>query len=268
MIIISITLRNFRRKKGDGQPPYQRHSMRRMNEVANLLQSRIMIVEDDPGICNFLKTTLEAEGYRTETVQSGKAALALISSQCPDVILLDLGLPDMDGMEIIESVRSWTRTPLIVLSARSMEEDKAKALDSGADDYLTKPFGTVELLARIRAALRHTRTSAADETLARTEVFTTGGLTIDYRSHRVTVDGREIHLTRNEYKIVAILGLHAGQVVTYKTLIRELWGPSASTDNKILRVHAASIRRKLEDNPNEPKYIFTEIGVGYRLEGE
>ena len=152
-----------------------------------------------------------------------------------------------------------------VYSARSMEQDKAASLDLGADDYITKPFGAIELLAHIRAALRHTRTASENGEAARTGRYHVGELEIDYLKHRVSVSGNEVHLTPNEFKIIALLGRHAGRVMTYKSMLRELWGPSASSDNKILRVHMASIRRKIEPNPNEPRYIFTEVGVGYRM---
>ena len=229
------------------------------------LREKILIVEDDEGICKFLKTALTANQYDVIVTGTGKDALEIIPSHCPDCILLDLGLPDMDGNRIIESVRTWTKTPILVISARSTETDKAEALDLGADDYLTKPFGTVELLARIRAALRHTRTVVDDDGIALSGCYTVGTLTVDYRKHRVYRDGVDTNLTPNEFKIVALLGKHAGQVLTYRHILRELWGPSASTDNKILRVHMANIRRKIEPNPDEPKYIMTEIGVGYRM---
>ena len=201
---------------------------------------KVLVVQDDAGICKFLKTTLTANGYEVLVTSTGQQALEIISSHCPDCILLDLGLPDMDGNRIIENVRSWTTTPIIVISARSTEEDKAYALDLGADDYLIKPFGTIELLARIRTALRHTRTARDNDSISLGGVYRVGDLTIDYRKH-------------------------SGQVVTYKTMLRELWGPYASRDNKILRVHMANIRRKIEPNPDEPIYIFTEVGVGYRM---
>ena len=229
------------------------------------LHSKILIIEDDPSICNFLQTTVSASGYDVIVTGRGETALQIISSHCPDCILLDLGLPDMDGGEIIRSVRSWTQTPIIVISARSMEEDKASALDDGADDYVTKPFGTVELLARIRTAIRHTRTTAESSEIGMTGSYRVGSLEIDYKKMRVCLDGQDVHLTPNEFKIVALLGKHAGRVMTYKAILRELWGPSVSMDNKILRVHMASIRRKIEPDPNEPLYIFTEVGVGYRI---
>lgn len=228
-------------------------------------REKILIVEDDTGICMFLKTALTSSAYDVIVTENGTRALELISSHCPDCILLDLGLPDMDGCAIIESVRKWAKTPIIVISARTMEEDKAHALDLGADDYLAKPFGTIELLARIRTALRHTRTSAENDAIALSGVYQVGELRIDYHKHRAFTGDADANLTPNEFRIVALLGRHAGQVVTYRTLLRELWGPAASRDNKILRVHMASIRRKIEPNPDEPVYIFTEVGVGYRM---
>ena len=230
---------------------------------------KILIIEDDPGISAFLKATVAAAGYDALTAGDGRTALQMIASHCPDCILLDLGLPDMDGGGIIQSVRTWTQTPILVLSARSMEEDKAAALDAGADDYMSKPFGSIELLARIRAALRHTRTTAEQDEIALDGLYHVGELEIDYKKRRVLRGGEDVRLTPNEFKIVALLGKHAGRVMTYRTILRELWGPSAGADNKILRVHMASIRRKIEPNPNEPRYIFTEVGVGYRMaEGE
>ncbi len=229
------------------------------------LRYKVLIIEDDPGISNYLKTTIDAAGYDTLVTANGQNAVQMISSHCPDCILLDLGLPDMDGNDIIRSVRTWTQTPIIVISARNTEEDKATALDNGADDYVTKPFGTLELLARIRTALRHTRTTAENDEIILNGSYHVGNLEIDYKKLRVLLDGRDVHLTPNEYKIVALLGKHAGRVLTYKYILRELWGPSASLDNKILRVHMASVRRKIEPDPNEPRYIITEVGVGYRM---
>lgn len=233
--------------------------------MANTIRNKILIIEDDPGICTFLRATLTAEGYDAIVVSSGGIALEVVASHCPDLILLDLGLPDMDGSRIIASIRRWSAMPIIVISARSMEEDKVQALDLGADDYITKPFGTNELLARIRTALRHKRTSAEPDEIALRGSYHVGDLVIDYKKHRVSVAGETVHLTPNEFRIIALLGMHAGQVLTYKAMLRELWGPSASQDNKILRVHMASIRRKIEPDPNEPRYIFTEVGVGYRM---
>ena len=226
--------------------------------MANSAPCKVLIVEDDPGISKFLRTTLTTNHYEALWTDTGVKALEMISSHCPDCILLDLGLPDLDGTEIIRRVRSWAKTPIIVISARSMEEDKAHALDLGADDYLQKPFGTIELLARIRTALRHTRTALEDDSIALKGSYEVGDLLIDYRKCRVYLAGKDVGLTPNEFRIVALLGKHAGQ----------LWGPYASRDNKILRVHMANIRRKIEPNPDEPRYIFTEVGIGYRMSEE
>ena len=189
----------------------------------------------------------------------------MISSHCPDLVVLDLGLPDMDGMGIIEAVRQWTQLPIIVVSARSYERDKVEALDKGADDYITKPFGAAELLARVRVAIRHTRLGVGGEGIASSGKFVAGDLTIDYDKHQVLIAGENAHLTQNEYKIVALLGKCAGKVLTYDFIMKELWGPQSKGSNQILRVNMANIRRKIEKNPAEPKYIFTEIGVGYRM---
>ena len=229
------------------------------------IRDKILIIEDEQTIANFMRAILEAREYEVMIVQNGAMASTLIASHCPDLIILDLGLPDMDGMQILKSVRQWSKVPIVVVSARSHERDKVEALDAGADDYLTKPFGTEELLARIRAAVRHTRTPEGAAAVANSGVFTAGELTIDYDKHRVYIAGRDANLTQNEYKLVALLGLHAGKVLTYDYLIKELWGPSARSDNQILRVNMANIRRKIEKNPAQPAYIFTESGVGYRM---
>lgn len=233
------------------------------------IKEKVLLIEDEQNISNFISAILNANGYDVLVARTGMMADSMISSHCPDIIILDLGLPDMDGMTILKKVRSWSKVPIVVVSARSHEKDKVDALDAGADDYLTKPFGTEELLARIRAAVRHTRTPVGSESVANTGIFKTGDLTIDYAKHRVYIAGRDAMLTQNEYKLVSLLGLHAGKVLTYDYLIRELWGPSAKSDNQILRVNMANIRRKIEKNPAQPVYIFTEVGVGYRMaEGE
>ena len=229
------------------------------------IRDRILVVEDDKRINSFYKTILEANNYDVLLVQTGTEAYSMITSQCPDVILLDLGLPDMDGMKILKSVREWSAMPIIVVSARTHEKDKVAALDLGADDYITKPFGTSELLARIRTAIRHTRSSLVTQAGAPAGVFKSGSLTIDYDKHRVFVDGKDTGLTQNEYKIVSLLGKYAGKVMTYDYIIKEIWGPNMKNDNRILRVNMANIRRKIEKNPAEPEYIFTEVGVGYRI---
>ena len=229
------------------------------------IKDKVLIVEDEQSISNFISAILTANGYDTMVVRSGEEALTMISSHCPDLIVLDLGLPDMDGMEVLKSVRKWSNLPVVVVSARQSEDDKVTALDCGADDYLVKPFGTSELLARIRTAIRHTRTTVPSGQIARTGKFVVGDLTVDYDKHQVLVGGENAKLTVNEYKIVALLGKYAGKVLTYDFIIRELWGPKARTDNQILRVNMANIRRKIEINPAEPKHIFTEVGVGYRM---
>lgn len=229
----------------------------------------VLIIEDEKNILDFMTKALKANNYKVFTAASGNAGLALITSQCPDVVLLDLGLPDIDGNEIISSVRQWTSCPIIVVSARSSERDKVTALDLGADDYITKPFGGGELLARIRAALRHTRNQAAGPSYAQTGVYRAGALRIDFDRHLVQLEGQDVHLTQSEYKIVSLLTRYAGKVLTYDFIIREIWGEKATGDTQNLRANMAKIRRKLEKNPGKPQYIFTEVGVGYRMaEGE
>ena len=224
----------------------------------------ILLVEDEKNICDFISTSLSAQDYRISTAHTGKEALPIITSQCPDLILLDLGLPDMDGMEIIRQVRTWSSVPIIVLSARTQEQEKVRALDLGADDYLTKPIGTSELLARIRTALRHSNRLNTDSPLYK-RPFHAKGLTIDFEKHLVSVDGKDVQLTQIEFKIISLLAQNSGRVMTYDTIISNIWGPYADDDNSILRVNMAHIRRKLEQNPAEPQYVFTEIGIGYRM---
>ena len=229
------------------------------------LKPKILIVEDERRIANFMSAVLTANRYDTVLASCGREAQSMISSHCPDLIILDMGLPDMDGLEIIRNVRSWTQLPVIVVSARTHEREKVEALDAGADDYITKPFGTNELLARIRTALRHTRSRAAGDVSAAKSSFAAGELTIDYNKRQVQLGGENIHLTQNEFRIVSLLSANAGKVLTYDFILKELWGPAAKGDNQALRVHMANIRRKLEKNPAEPQYIFTEVGVGYRM---
>lgn len=236
--------------------------------MATAIKDKVLLIEDDLGICQFVHTVLTANSYDVILAHSVAEARPLIASHCPELILLDLGLPDTDGMALIRSVREWSAIPIIVVSARTEEQDKIAALDLGADDYITKPFGTGELLARMRTALRHTRLRMPSSDEAQTGVFCTGGLVINYDRHQVTVEGQLVHLTQNEYKIVALLGQYAGQVQTYKNIIKALWGPSAGNDNQILRVNMANIRRKIEKNPADPRYIRTEIGIGYRMADE
>ena len=229
------------------------------------IREKILVVEDEKSIAHFISTVLNNNGYEAMQVVSGTEALSMISSHCPDLIILDLGLPDMDGLEILRQLRNWSSLPVVVVSARSHEKDKVEALDLGADDYLTKPFGTDELLARVRTAIRHTRTASGNDEIAQKGTYTVGDLTIDYNKHQALVRGVNVKLTLSEFRIVALLGKYAGKVLTYDFIIKELWGPRAGGDNQILRVNMANIRRKIEKNPAEPEYLFTEVGVGYRL---
>lgn len=225
----------------------------------------ILVVEDENSISNFMSTILAANEYAVIKAYDGAEAFMMITSHCPDLIILDLKLPDMDGEQIIKFVREWSLVPIIVVSAKTREKDKVEALDLGADDYITKPFGTAELLARVRTALRHVRTREMNASLIQTGLFMSGNLTIDFDKRHVYVNGKDSCLTQKEYKIVALLAKFAGRVLTYDYIIKNIWGPNANCDNQILRVNMANIRRKLEMNPAEPQYIYTEIGVGYRL---
>ena len=229
------------------------------------IREKILVVEDEKSISTLISTILNNNGYEVMKARTGSEALSMISSHCPDLIVLDLGLPDMDGLDILRQIRSWSTLPVVVVSARSHERDKVTALDLGADDYLTKPFGTSELVARIRTAIRHTRTTSANNEIAQKGTYTVGELTIDYNKHQVLLRGENAKLTLSEFRIVALLGKHAGKVLTYDYIIKELWGPRAGGDNQILRVNMANIRRKIEKNPAEPEYLFTEVGVGYRM---
>lgn len=229
----------------------------------------IVIVEDEYNISSFVSAVLQANGFDTMVARNGAEAIILITSHCPDLVLLDLGLPDMDGQGIIENVRGWSNVPIIVVSARTRERDKVMALESGADDYIIKPFGTSELLARIRTALRHVQLREGEQAQRQTGVFHTGDLEVDYDKRRVYVNGEDVHLTQNEYKIVALLSKYSGRVLTYDSIIKHIWGPNAKQGNQILRVNMANIRRKIEPSTAEPRYIMTEMGVGYRMaEGE
>lgn len=224
----------------------------------------ILIIEDEKNILDFMAKTLRSNGYKTITSETGQSGLSIINSHCPDLILLDLGLPDMDGNDIISSVRKWTSCPIIVISARAGEQDKVAALDLGADDYITKPFGTSELLARIRTSLRHSNRIASNSPLF-IRPYKCQGLMLDFEKRIVTLDGKEIHLTPVEYKIVAYLSKNSGKVMTYASVMENVWGPFTDSNNRILRVNMANIRRKIERNPSQPQFLFTEVGVGYRM---
>ena len=224
----------------------------------------VLVIEDEKSIGDFIGKTLTLHDYKVVTATTGKEGLAILTSSLPDLVLLDLGLPDMDGVDIIKQTREWSSIPIIVISARIQEKEKVAALDAGADDYITKPFGTEELLARIRTAFRHSnRISVAAGNSNRP--YSAKGLVIDFDKRIVSVDGNEVHLTRVEYKIVSMLAKYSGKVITYTSLINQVWGPYADDNNRILRVNMANIRRKLEKNPGEPEYIFTELGIGYRM---
>ena len=223
----------------------------------------ILIIEDEKHIGNYMETIVISNQYKALRAMNGLQGLSLCTSHHPDLILLDLGLPDMDGMEVLQRIRGFSNIPVIVVSARNQEREKVAVLDGGADDYISKPFGSEELLARIRTALRH---SARVASIAPQEQkYSREGLEIDFEKRLVTLNGKEIHLTQIEYKLVSLLAKNAGKVLTYDYILKDIWGPYADTDNQILRVNMANIRRKLEKNPAEPFYIFTEIGVGYRM---
>jgi two-component system KDP operon response regulator KdpE len=220
---------------------------------------RVVIIDDEEAIRRFLRVSLSAHGHAVYEVGTGQEGLAAVAAHRPDIIILDLGLPDLEGVEVTRRLREWTRTPIIVLSVRDREETKVEALDAGADDYLTKPFGVEELLARMRVALRHT-SGAPDE-----PVFTAGDLTVDLARRLVTVAGREVTLTPTEYDLLKALVSHAGRVLTHHQLLREVWGTGYEQDAHLLQVNISNLRRKLEPDPARPRYIRTEPGVGYRL---
>jgi two-component system KDP operon response regulator KdpE len=223
---------------------------------------RILAIEDEPQMQKFLRASLEAEGYRVIEAEAGKEGIALARTHNPDLFLLDLGLPDIDGMDVTREIRTFSAKPIIVISARGQEEDKVKALDVGADDYLTKPFGTSELMARIRVALRHASRAKEEST---EPVLQVGDLQIDLDRRRVTSDGNEVHLTPNEYKLLAYLMKHAGKVLTHRQLLNEVWGAAYASQTHYLRVYMVQLRHKLEVDPARPRYLVTEPGVGYRL---
>jgi two-component system KDP operon response regulator KdpE len=221
-----------------------------------------LLVEDDPQIRRFLRATLPSHGIRLLEAATGADGLAQASTRTPEVVLLDLGLPDLDGLEFIRRLRAWSSIPVIVLSARGLERDKVAALDAGADDYLTKPFGVEELLARLRVALRHRAGASGGAAGA---VFTSGDLSVDLTGHIVRVRGAEVRLTPTEFKLLAALVRHAGKVVTHRQLLVEVWGPGAAANTHYLRVQMHGLRHKLEAAPARPRYLLTEPGVGYRL---
>lgn len=221
----------------------------------------ILVVEDDTPVRSLITTTLEAHGYQFLTAANGKQAILIASSHNPDIILLDLGLPDIDGTEVIRKIRTWSETPIIVISARSEDDDKIEALDTGADDYLTKPFSVEELLARLRATQR--RLNYMLHSSPEEAVFVNGGLKIDFAANCVSLDGTEVHLTPIEYKLLSLLARNVGKVLTYQFITRNVWGSSCDSDIASLRVFMASLRKKIDREDRQ--YIQTHIGVGYRM---
>jgi two-component system KDP operon response regulator KdpE len=224
---------------------------------------RVLIIDDEPAIARALKPSLEGHGFNVATAVTGSAGLAQAEQFEPDVVLLDLGLPDIDGVDLAEKLREQTNAPIIVLSVRDTEQDKIAALDNGADDYLTKPFGMGELLARIRVALRHARDGAA--TAPGDEVITVGAISLDAARHRVTVGGEEVHLSPTEFNLLHVLMRNAGKPVTHRTLLHKVWGPEYVGDTQLLRVYIGQLRARVEERPERPAYIVTEPGIGYRF---
>jgi two-component system KDP operon response regulator KdpE len=227
---------------------------------------RVLVIDDEPELQRAVRVRLAGEGFAVEGALTGGAGLDLVSRWHPDVIILDLSLPDMDGIEVCQHLRTWSAVPIIVLSVRADDADKVAALELGADDYLTKPFSPRELVARIRVALRHAAhaagTARTGDTAAR---FETGGLVIDFERRLVTVEGQEIHLTPTEYDALKYLAMHAGKVITRRTLLQAVWGPQYSAEDQYLYVLVGNLRRKIEPDPSRPHYLLTEAGVGYRL---
>ena len=233
-----------------------------------MIREKILIIEDEISILRFMTNVLEKNGYSVVQAETGAEALMMIESHCPDLIILDLGLPDMDGMDVLKKIREWSVVPVIIVSARVQESDKVEGFDLGADDYITKPFGTRELIARIKTAMRHARTTAANGEIAASGKFTIRELEVDYNKHRVRLGGQDVNLTLIEFRIVALLARFAGKVLTYDYIMKEIWGPRAGNDNQILRVNMSNIWHKIERDSAAPEYLFTEVGVGYRLADE
>lgn len=224
-------------------------------------ESEILVIEDEPEIRKFLKAVLTNHAYKATFAETATEGLKLASTHPPELVILDLGLPDMDGLEVIKRIREWSSLPIIVLSARGQEQDKVDALELGADDYLTKPFGAAELLARLKVAQRHARGSAPQMP----QIFENGDMKVDFERRQVFIGDKEIHLTPTEYKLFTMLVKHAGKVVTRTQLLKEVWGKNSSENSHYLRIYTQHLRQKLGDNPLHPKYIITEAGIGYRL---
>lgn len=227
-------------------------------------KAQILVVEDDNAVAKLMMATMESQGYQYRIAKTGAGAIMEALSYKPEVMILDLGLPDTDGIEVINKIRAWSNMPIIVVSARSEDADKVAALDAGADDYLTKPFSVDELLARLRVALRRVRYDR-QRLSEESSVYENGGLRIDYAAGCVYLDGNEIHLTPIEYKLLVLLAKNTGKVLTHNYILREIWGNPTKSDVQSLRVFMATLRKKLEKTPSEPRYIQTHIGVGYRM---
>ena len=220
---------------------------------------KVLLIEDDKSITSFVTTALEGSGYKVTNASKGREGVSLAASFCPDIILLDLGLPDIDGIEVLKQIRSWSSVPVIIISARTKEQEKVIALDLGADDYITKPFGTGELMARIRTSLRHIHTKTPGH------IYRALDLEINFEKRMIRLEGKEVHLTQIEYQLLTLLAENSGRVLTYSYIMNAIWGPYMDNNNQILRVNMANIRRKIEKNPAQPQYVFTEICIGYRM---
>lgn len=227
-------------------------------------KAQILVVEDDNAVAKLMAATMESQDYQYRIASTGASAIMEALSYKPEVMILDLGLPDTDGIEVIKKIRAWSNMPIIVVSARSEDADKVSALDAGADDYLTKPFSVDELLARLRVALRRVRYDR-QRLSEESSVYENGGLRIDYAAGCVYLDGSEIHLTPIEYKLLVLLAKNTGKVLTHNYILREVWGNPTASDMQSLRVYMATLRKKLEKSTSEPKYIQTHIGIGYRM---
>jgi two-component system KDP operon response regulator KdpE len=228
----------------------------------SLLDPTIIVIEDDPPIRRFLRMGLSAHGFTVYEAESGRQGLIDAGMRKPDLIILDLGLPDMDGVEVVKAIREWSALPILILSARSAEQHKIEALDAGADDYLVKPFGLGELLARIRVALRH---AARTPEQTASGIFEVGNLKIDLAKRWVFMDGQPVHLTPIQFRLLSMLVKNAGKVLTHRQILKEVWGPSYAENAHYLRIYMSQLRQKLEADPAQPKYLLTESGVGYRL---
>ena len=228
--------------------------------------ARVLVIDDEPEIWRAVRAGLTSTGFTTEWASTGAEGMELIARWHPDVVILDLALPDRDGIEVCRQVRTWSAVPIIVLSVRGGDADKVEAMELGADDYLTKPFSMAELIVRVRVALRHVARAAGGSD--REAIFQTGGLVIDFERRRVTIDGREIHVTPIEYDLLKYLAINAGRVLTHRAILQAVWGPAYEQEVRYLRVFFNQLRRKIEPDPSRPRYLLTELGIGYRLRSD